>query len=45
VHIGLGQLPKDATIDVEINWRAFSGERRSTKIQVKPGWNTILLGS
>jgi hypothetical protein len=45
VHIGLGDIPRDTVVDVEIRWRTLAGEVRSTKLQVQPGWRTVLLGS
>jgi enediyne biosynthesis protein E4 len=44
VHIGLGELPIGALLQVEISWRTFTGERRSTKLQLRTGWSTIVLG-
>lgn len=45
VHVGLGQLPADEQLQVEIAWRTFKGEPRRTTLKLKPGWNTIVLGS
>jgi hypothetical protein len=45
VHIGLGDIPRETTIDLEIRWRTLTGEVRSAKLQAQQGWHTVLLGS
>lgn len=44
VHFGLGSVPLDVQLPVEINWRTQSGEVQQQKIQLKPGWHTVILG-
>lgn len=44
VHFGLGSVPLEVQLPVEINWRNGNGEVQQQKIQVKPGWHTVILG-
>ncbi|HEY6803376.1 MAG TPA: CRTAC1 family protein [Pyrinomonadaceae bacterium] len=44
VHFGLGSVPLDGQLPVEINWRNANGEVKQQKIQLKPGWHTVILG-
>jgi hypothetical protein len=44
VHFGLGSLPLEVPLPVEINWRNGKGEVQQQKIQLKPGRHTVLLG-
>jgi hypothetical protein len=44
IHIGFGNIPRETIIDLEIKWRTLAGEVRTTKLQVQPGWHTVLLG-
>lgn len=44
VHFGLGSVPLDAQLTVEINWRNSNGQMQQQKIQLKPGWHTVILG-
>jgi hypothetical protein len=44
VHLGLGQLPADARVGVELRWRNSSGEIQETKLQLNAGWHTVVLG-
>lgn len=44
VHFGLGSLPLEVQLPVEINWRNEKGEKQQQKIQLKPGWHTVILG-
>jgi hypothetical protein len=44
VHFGLGSVPLEAPLPVEINWRNGNGEVQKQKIQLKPGWHTVILG-
>ena len=44
VHFGLGSIPLEGQFPVEINWRNGNGEVKQQKIQLKPGWYTVILG-
>jgi hypothetical protein len=44
VHFGLGAVPLEAQLPVEINWRNANGEVKQQKIQLNPGWHTVILG-
>ena len=41
---GLGNLPDDAALRIEIIWRGKSGQKRIENLEMKPGWQTVLLG-
>ncbi len=46
VHFGLGPLPKDEVLNVDLTWRARGGELRRRTIQVKAdSWYTVQLDS
>ncbi|MCK6546376.1 CRTAC1 family protein [Myxococcota bacterium] len=42
VHLGLGALPADAPIEVEVRWRSPGGLVRE-RLTLKPGWHTVVL--
>ena len=44
VHFGLGSVPLEAQLPVEISWRNANGEVKQQKIQLNPGWHTVILG-
>jgi hypothetical protein len=44
VHFGLGSVPLEVQLPVEITWRNGKGEVQQQKIQLKPGWHTVILG-
>lgn len=44
VHFGLGSVPPEVQLPVEINWRNGNGQVQQEKIQLKPGWHTVILG-
>ena len=44
VHFGLGSVPLEVQLPVEINWRNGNGQVQQQKIQLKPGWHTVILG-
>jgi hypothetical protein len=44
VHFGLGSLPLQVQLPVEIIWRNGNGEVQHQKMQLKPGWHTVILG-
>jgi hypothetical protein len=43
LHFGLGDTPKDATLNVKIQWRDRSGIVREKEQPLTPGWHTIVL--
>jgi hypothetical protein len=45
IHLGLGRLPADSTIQVEVKWRSLRGEVQEATFQLTPGWHTVLLGA
>jgi enediyne biosynthesis protein E4 len=45
IHLGLGQIPKDRPMTVELNWRNTAGKPQQATLQLLPGWHTVLLGS
>lgn len=44
VQFGLGKLPPDADVLVEVRWRDEKGQVRQQEFNMKSGWHTILLG-
>lgn len=44
VHFGLGKIPKDTKLQIEIYWRSRDGVLHTGKTDIKPGNNTIILG-
>jgi len=45
LHFGLGQLSSDTPLKVDLAWRNGSGKIERKTVWLKPGWNTIELGS
>lgn len=45
LHFGLGQISPDTTLKVNLAWRNGSGKVEHRTVWLKPGWNTIELGS
>jgi hypothetical protein len=45
LHFGLGQLPKSATIAVDLAWRDASGTIHHRTLNLTPGLHTIMLAS
>ncbi len=45
LHFGLGQLSADTPLKIDLAWRNGSGKIERKTIWLKPGWNTIELGS
>jgi hypothetical protein len=43
LHFGLGDLPADRPLQVEIRWRDHHGQVRRRTLTLRPGWHTILL--
>jgi hypothetical protein len=44
LHFGLGRLPADQPLQVEIHWRDSHGQVKTRSLSIKPGWHTVLLG-
>jgi len=44
IQFGLGHLPPDTKLEVELRWRGFNGETHETKLKLAPGWHSVLLG-
>jgi hypothetical protein len=45
IQSGLGKVPADATIAVNLTWRDATGKVRRDEFSLKPGWHTIRLAS
>jgi enediyne biosynthesis protein E4 len=45
IHFGLGNHPRHTSVPVEIRWRDPRGEPQRCKLELRPGWHTIWLGS
>jgi hypothetical protein len=45
LHFGLGDVPADAVIPVELKWRDTAGTPQHTRLKLSPGWHTIVLGT
>ena len=43
LHFGLGSTPADAVLTVELHWRGPTGHVNQMKLELTPGWHTILL--
>jgi hypothetical protein len=43
IHFGLGQLQGQPEMLVAIKWRDPDGQLRNDAVQVRPGWNTVVL--
>jgi hypothetical protein len=44
LHFGLGALPADRPVRVELRWRDRAGAARGEVLHLLPGWHTVLLG-
>jgi hypothetical protein len=44
IHLGLGNLPADAKLSVELRWRDTAGQPQRATVRMAPGWHTVLLG-
>ncbi|MGQ9686315.1 MAG: CRTAC1 family protein [Thiobacillaceae bacterium] len=44
LHFGLGDLPADEPLEVEIRWRDRAGQRHTRSFSLTPGWHTVVLG-
>ncbi len=45
IHLGLGALPADSPVEVEVTWRDGGGTLRTESMTLRPGWHTITLAS
>ncbi len=45
LHFGLGALPSNTQLQVELRWRDKSGQMQAQMVQLSPGWYTVILGS
>jgi hypothetical protein len=44
LHFGLGEMPKDAKLNVNIQWRDRTGKLQQESHTLAPTWHTIVLG-
>jgi enediyne biosynthesis protein E4 len=44
LHFGLGRVPSESSLKVELRWRDPRGTIRQETIAVRPGWHTVQLG-
>ena len=44
IHFGLGSIPENTSLNVEIRWRDTTGVHHQT-LKLNPGWHTVLLGA
>jgi enediyne biosynthesis protein E4 len=44
IHFGLGAVSHDATVSVEIRWRDGGTTVRHKRLDLRPGWYTVILG-
>ena len=44
LHFGLGKIPEDVSLAVDLQWRDAAGEIHQESLLVSPGWHTVLLG-
>jgi hypothetical protein len=44
IHLGLGNVEPDASLNVDLSWRGADGKMRSQNLQLTPGWHTVYLG-
>jgi hypothetical protein len=45
VHFGLGDIGADAEVTVDIKWRGSTGAIHQERLNLKPGWYGVVLGS
>lgn len=44
LHFGLGSLPADTHLRVDVRWRDPNGHLRQDTLSLVPGWHTVVLG-
>jgi hypothetical protein len=45
LHFGLGEVDPAAELGVELDWRGSDGRVRSRRMDLTPGWHTVVLGN
>ena len=45
IHLGLGSLPHDTQLQVDLRWRDSTGQIRTRTLFLAPGRHTVLLGA
>jgi hypothetical protein len=45
LHFGLGPLPDNEFVAVDLTWRDPHGKRHEQRVSVATGWQTVILGS
>lgn len=43
--LGLGDHPVDRPLQMEVRWRDSSGQTHQQRLELLPGWHTVVLGS
>ena len=43
IHFGLGQLPADQALPVEVKYRDPDGQLHTENLTIEPGWHTVVL--
>lgn len=43
LHFGLGAIPRDTKLRVDLRWRGPGGHVQQETLQLSPGWHTVLL--
>jgi hypothetical protein len=44
LHFGLGQVPANQKLTVDLRWRDPGGKVHEQSLQLAPGWHTVVLG-
>ncbi len=44
LHFGLGSLPRDRALRVDVSWRGADATPRCETLALEPGWHTVRLG-
>ncbi|HKY04702.1 MAG TPA: CRTAC1 family protein [Blastocatellia bacterium] len=44
IHFGVGQIPDDALLTVDLRWRDEQGRIQSETLNLRPGLHTVMLG-
>ncbi len=44
LHFGLGEVSKEVSLPVQVQWRDTSGQVHQKSLFFSPGWHTVLLG-
>ena len=45
LHFGLGKMNRKKLVNIEIRWRDTDGNIQQQKMELKPGWHTVQLGT